>query len=626
MLCEGFDTDRNASGTYDFTRLPVGMDPNDPLRAIGDPNDDVLGYTQGTGASPSGTGAVTCMDDVGRGSGTCFPVAEENDWHLHSPTEGPGDGYDPTPGIGAPDGGKAHGGTRSMHMGRHLDATTTLSDTLRFRQVSAFVLDSQGDPNIPGVVIGPGTTLDFWHMISVPDDENFASGFGFEDSFGGGQLQISLLGANGQFERWRRLTANLNGYDSIDQGYTSVCGFDPGDDERFPNDETMCESPVWSDLGDIFGTDATCQTDTDGNDPIHKDCGAYSGCAPGPGCTENGTIGTGVWARSAFDLSPFAGRVARLRWIGMVEGGWSFGTSRSALEPAPGSFAYQYFDGDDGWWIDDIRLTDLRVLPAIIAPDPGTGLSQCVPGPDPDACGVVNLVVAGTVAYGGRALLGLDTPTQPVTLDTRMSTAADDPATTGVTEGACDNGVLQYQVEACLDTGCAATRIVTPYSPSGLTTVSPAATTLYRVSARCSSDPACTAQQDVLVKVYTGDGSDLVGLTVTGGPAATIAWPASPQPPGVDGYDVYRATVGAAGTDVFPGNVFAGACFAPDVAQAALGLDASAPDNDIPAVGEVFMYQVSHSTKTAGTVSPLGLRPSSSNRAGQLVLASEPCP
>ena len=52
----------------------------------------------------------------------------ENDWHLHSPTEGPGAGYDPPnrPGIGAPDGGKAHKGARSMHWGRHTDPTTTL--------------------------------------------------------------------------------------------------------------------------------------------------------------------------------------------------------------------------------------------------------------------------------------------------------------------------------------------------------------------------------------------------------------------------------------------------------------------------------------------------------------------
>jgi len=41
---------------------------------------------------------------------------------------------------------------------------------------------------------------------------------------------------------------------------------------------------------------------TDGNDTAHKDCGAIS-CPPGPGCTEVGSLGPGVWTRTAFDLS-----------------------------------------------------------------------------------------------------------------------------------------------------------------------------------------------------------------------------------------------------------------------------------------------------------------------------------
>jgi len=377
VLCEDFDTDRNGVPGFQWSRLPLRAQPHDPLRPYGDPNDDVLGFTLGTLPGYTGTSAVTCAKDAAKGYATCVPVAEENDWHLHSPAEGPGDGYDPDhPGRGAPDGGKAHGGTRSMHMGRHLDASTTLSDTLRLRQVSAFVLDSQGDPSLPGLAIGPGSTLEFWHMISVPDNENFGAGFWENLSFGGGQVQLSLLGAAGTFEAWRRLTPSLNGYDSFSRGY-SLCGFDPGDDQLAPADETMCDpAPLYSDKGDVFGTDASCTIDTDANDSAHKDCGDIS-CTPGPGCTENGSVGVGVWTRSAFDLSPFAWRVARLRWIGMVNGGWSFGTDRSALEPASPP-AYQYYDGDDGWWIDDIVLTDLRVsgLPCTDDTD-GDGVENC---------------------------------------------------------------------------------------------------------------------------------------------------------------------------------------------------------------------------------------------------------
>ncbi len=381
VLCETFDAERNGVGGFQWSRLPLGAFPGDPLRAIGDPNDDILGYTMSGGPTPLGTGGVTCSDDMGGHVGCQAPVAEENDWHLHSPFEGPGAGYTPPgrPPGGAPDGGKAHSGFRSMHMGRHLDPTTTLQDTLRLRQVSAFVLDSQGDPNIPGVVPGPGSSLEFWQIISVPDDENF--GYGFippGTSFGGGQVQISLLGVDGRFERWQVLTPVFNGYDSTIHETSPLCGFDPTDDVIPPATETMCDhSPLYADKGDVFGIDTTCTTDTDGNDAAHKDCGDLS-CTPGDGCTERGSRGLGVWTRSVFNLSTFAGRVARLRWIGMVEGGWSWATDRSALEPASQP-AYQYYDGDDGWWIDDIVLTDLRQSPAPCGQtdDDGDGFTQC---------------------------------------------------------------------------------------------------------------------------------------------------------------------------------------------------------------------------------------------------------
>src|SRR6185503_1605077 len=126
VLCETFDTNRNGVTGFQWTRLPAGADPIDPLRAIGDPNDDVLGYTMSGGASPLGTAARICTDDDHGFIGCQAPQAEENDWHLHSPFEGPGVGYVPPaqPALGQTDGGKAHSGVRSMHMGRHLFATT----------------------------------------------------------------------------------------------------------------------------------------------------------------------------------------------------------------------------------------------------------------------------------------------------------------------------------------------------------------------------------------------------------------------------------------------------------------------------------------------------------------------
>ncbi len=655
-LCEDFDTDRNGVPGIQFTRLPIGSTPGDPLRANGDPNDDIIGYTIDAGPTPAGTDGRICIDDDQGFVGCQAPVAEENDWHLHSPFEHPGPEYDSGnlgPGIGAPDGGKARTGVRSLHMGRHLSATTTLMDTLRLRQVSAFVLDTQGDPAIPGIVPGANSTLEFWHIISVPDDEDtcdFGGGCGV--SFGGGQVQISLLGSNGTFERWQLLTPDFNGYDTTIQETISVCGFDPGDDQIPPNNETMCNfSPLFGHKGDIFGTDPTCTTDTDNNDPSHKDCGEIT-CAAGPGCTSTGTVGAGVWTRSAFSLSSFAGRVARLRWIGMIEGGWSYGTWRSNLEPDPGEPAYQYFEDDDGWYVDDIRLTDLRQFPSIMGPDNLTGLSTCTTGQATGNCGAITVSITGSVAFGSRRLLGLDTLQQPMLLDARASAAGDDPATVGIAEGACANGVLQFQWERLDVVTSALEEVLSPFSTQGQVQVAPGRDALYRVKARCSSDLACTAQQEVVVKVYTGDGGDLapqtalntagvtgeIGLDVTAGSAttATLTWPSRAQPPGISGYDVFRFTAaagaggaGGAPVNMFSAGTFDGACAANAVANVSLGtspVTASLAGEPAIAAGQVFMYQVAHSSTNLSAIAPLGIAPPGSPAAGTLYLAGTTCP
>ena len=680
-LCENFDTNRNGDPNYNFSRLPISAFPGDPLRASGDQNDDVLGFTIDGGASPFGTDARVCTGDGG------FPfcndaVSVENDWHLHTPddAEGPGAGYDPPnrPGIQAPDNGKAHTGRRSMHWGRHTQPGSTLGDSIRFRQVSAFVLDSQGDPNIPGFVVGPATTVEFWQIASLPDDENFGAGFlSGGTTFGGGQLQISLLGQNGKFEKWRRLTASFNGYDSTIQGTVSLCAFDPGDDQQPPGDETFCDNasgPVMNDKGDFYGTDETCTTDTDNNDPAHRDCGAVT-CAYDPNnptnCTMDSSFSStgGVWTRSAFNLSPFTGRVARLRWIGMMDGGWSFGNSRSAMEPAVFG-GDQYYDGDDGWMIDSIKITDVRSAPALIGPDSSfAGNSTCVTGDSPGNCGGINAVVTGATGglLNGGALL------QPVTLDGRPSTATADP-NTGAT---CDNGVLQYKW-TCVSGDCATPlEVIQDFSPRGQVIVAPARDTVYRLNIRCSSDLACTngVGTDVTVLKYTGEGQDIGPLATRGGlgvqvfhsgddcnalnapvpfnapggsdpnvvaarsaiyasSTARICWPVGPQVPGAVGYDVYsfddQGT--ATGTNVFPGNTFGALrCVSSAVPNLALGATQSTNDADAVTLGRVNFYQVGHHTAQSGHIAPLGIVPASGlvppGNAGQLVSsAAGVCP
>ncbi len=635
-LCEDFDTNRNGTAGFQWTRLSTGAGA-DPLFAFTDPNDDILGYAQGSGPSPAGTDTRNCTVDIPRGFADCVGVPHENDWHLHTNVvgEGPGAGYDATgtPGIAAPDGGKARSGVRSMHWGRHLRSTTTLFDTIRLRQAAAFVFDP--------VVIGPGTRLDFWHIINLMDDEvqgQPPAG----TTFAGGQMQYSLLtGSTNRYERWQTILPVFNPYNSLTQDAFAVCQFDPGDDLFPPNNDTMCQnSPQWSDMGNVVGTDASCLTDTDGSNPTDgRDCGEASSCIPGAsgGCASNGATGNGVWVREAFDLSPFAGRVARLRWIGATVGGWGFGISKSPMEPEPGSPYYYYYEGDDGWWIDDIKFTDLRVDAAIITPDTLVGGATCS-ATSPNFCGLVNIDVAGSVALGSRRLLALDALSQSATLDARRTVAVDDPATAGIVEGACDNGVIQIQISQLNANGTSVVDIIQPFSPDMDAVVAPSKDTFYRIEAKCSSDTACAASRDVLVKVYPGDGNDpdwnvdladpykatLAGLSVTG--SGVLTWDSRPQPPGVSGYKIYRVTNGPGlGTaDLFAGNVFngAGACRLNTVAQVALPTVVTTTDAGVPAAGTGFNYQVAHSSAVATALNPLGVRPTTSNRSGQLVTSN----
>jgi hypothetical protein len=237
------------------------------------------------------------------------------------------------------------------------------------------------------VNLGSESTLEFWHTITVCDWKCVSAGW--KRTTAGGQVQISLRNElTGTFEPWRRLDPVANEYNALDQETITVCEFDPGDDQLFPLDETMCGGqPQWSNIGDIYGTDVTCTTDTGGRDPIDLDCGQTShrfvdpncGWVADPSCgsfLENGTAGRGVWGRSTFDLSSFSGRRARLRWIFEGGGGWNFGESRSFLEPETGNPFYAY-DQDDGWYIDDIRLTDLRARPSSGGAHENAALQVC---------------------------------------------------------------------------------------------------------------------------------------------------------------------------------------------------------------------------------------------------------
>jgi hypothetical protein len=670
-LCEDFDTDRNFSGTPgDWNRLPLLTDTGDPLYALGDPTDDILGYSQHSGEVPFGTAGTICTADLPwpESGVDCYPVPSENDWHLHSLYEGCDDddvydlgdtGFDNK--CLAQSDERAHSGHRSLHLGRHLDSTSTFYDTFRMRQTSAFVMDP--------VALGTSTQLEFWHIMRGIED--WILGIGEGDTFAGGQIHISILNSGtGLYGLWEVLSATQNGYKHKDDESYSICEMDVGDDGPLAGQLTMCGgAPQWAEQGDVYGTNldvtggiADCIIDSDTTTNPNGDCGETSNRTVDTSCSwvadatcgsflEKGTtagVGSGIWARTQFDLGPFAGRTARLRWAFEGGGGWSWGESRSMVEPEPGISPTFYYEGDTGWYVDDIKLTDIRVSAAVVIPDPVDGLQTCPDQGDTDNCGVVNIDIAGAATdarNGGLVLFAQrDNTGTPVTLDARQSVGADDPNTGGTVEGACTSGVLEFRW-----TDLGSGEVVKAWGPGGAAHASPALDNTYRVDARCSSDTSCMASELVEVMTYPGDGRDLTpsfivvddpnsaddgsqvnddyaGLAVSDcdpNGNVTLTWRARPQTPGNDGYSVLECSSGGGACLTGTGTVnpeFAGAVVGTEP-QGAVG-DVISHVRACPAVGTATYWSIGHSSLAALGKCALGLDPV----GGSVVMSTVPCP
>jgi hypothetical protein len=503
VVCEDFDTDRNGSGSIEWHRLFPAAPICDPLRMPEDPADDILGGSINGGPTPFGVAGSICSDDAQFAAArqTCHPVPSENDWHLHSPFEGcdTDDSYD----LGDPQfasscapGPHAHSGFRSLHLGRHLNATDTIWDTYRWRQTSAFVMDP--------VHLGTVATLEFWQIIRVCDDLCIGGSNG--STTAGGQIHLSARDdVLGIFEPWVRLDAVENPYGSVDQNMFVLCEFDPSDDFLPPGNETMCGGQYqWSEQGDAYGTDlSTCSypggdTDGDGTNP-NGDCGQTTNRTVDPNCSwvadpncasylEHGSSGPGVWARTRFDLSPFAGREARIRWIFEGGGGWGFGESRSFSEPEVGLSPYFAFEKDDGWFVDDIRITDvLESIPVCADPDGdgfGTGgNAACSDGIQPDC----DCSDAGTFPGATEICDRLDN-------DCDMVLPADELDGDGDALTSCEGD--------CNDADAA--NIITPPPPTGLLAM-PGGNSV----ALSWDDQAAVSGSDTVFDIFTGLVSDL---------------------------------------------------------------------------------------------------------------------
>lgn len=183
-----------------------------------------------------------------------------------------------------------------------------------------------------------------------------------------------------------------------------------------------------------------------------------------------------------------AGRRVRIRWIAQS---WEFDSSSSSC------FEEGWDEtGDDGWWIDTIRITGAVTMqvtppPDLETPGPGACPSDACNGTLGDNGYDVELTAAD--ADGNGVVVAGETVVLPATGTRNL--------------GGCIDGITQYHF---LRNGA----VVQDWSPDATFQEHPVADAACRVQARCSVDTGCTsastaAGANVVLQVYSGDGGDI---------------------------------------------------------------------------------------------------------------------
>ena len=373
-LAEDFDTERDGTPGISLANVPSGT-----------PGvlNDTIGVWVGTAAGGTGT-----LEGIGC-AGFLVPPQDaecridpddDMDWHVHCPP-----GACPSePGHVTPrDGALAASGQNSLHWGYHFDPNSRDGDSVRLRQLAAFMTDPIHLTSAPQ----PGDLeLSFLHIASMMDNHYYGLPSGQANDFGALQVQVfdPQAPGGGQWGFWDRLVPFQNVYDHIpyiwstfglDPTYCVLTPRDTGLDGYAPRGvtETLCfPNGVWSSCGnrwDAYGT---------------LDCA-------GPGLPPS--VGTGLWVQSRVSLADYLGQTVRIRWIAQS---YEFDCCTDSYYELGGGWAPQI--GDEGWWVDDIRVTGALQSPSQIpgAVELCNGIDDDCDGrvdeelscPDPDLDGV----------------------------------------------------------------------------------------------------------------------------------------------------------------------------------------------------------------------------------------------
>jgi len=304
---------------------------------------------------------------------------------------------------------------------------------------------------------------------------------------------------------WLRLEPFVNGYNSQSEDNYVSCFFDPIDDgstedtycfpEGHPDYDPSCVGDLFDDPWRRLGPSSTCFPELVWS-KLGETEGAFDpdNVGDGEGFGLPGARGSGTWVESKVDLERFRGRRLRLRFLttGFKASGGTAETWEIAFSPLNPNPC------DDGWWIDDITITDALTSPAILSAD-------VKPNDDP-----LDFPPCGDPCQGLAASLVADPPGAVPVPGHAIELSAD-----GSSATACLDGTLHYRFwidgNDNQTGGDAEDTLLRGFTDNPFFVDAPPATTDYLLDVRCSAapeDPSCidTAALTVTVNCPTAGG------------------------------------------------------------------------------------------------------------------------
>jgi hypothetical protein len=228
---------------------------------------------------------------------------------------------------------------------------------------------------------GVAPYLSFMHQTSLVDFR-IASIAG--QSYDRGVVMAQLADEAGNpVGWWFKIEPYQNVYTTVNDPLIQNCTFDPIDDGSTEDDFFDPSDPDRR-----YGPSSTCYpqlTFTHVGETSNPFDPANVGSVDGPGLA--GMWGIGTWIESKFDLSRFRGRSLRIRFlytaiqVGSVD-----------LDHWEEVFSLGDHPGDDGWWIDDVGVSDTLSTPADLSTDDNDNSSlPDPPSDDTDSDGIFDV-------------------------------------------------------------------------------------------------------------------------------------------------------------------------------------------------------------------------------------------